>query len=96
MTVQEKLHHLIEELPEAELHAALRFLEYLRQTSTGADPVLQALLAAPPDDEPLSEEEIAESDAAWEAYVTGRDRGQRLDEVRQHCQPAAALTGAVL
>lgn len=96
MTVQEKLHHLIEELPEAELHAALRFLEYLRQTSTGADPVLQALLAAPPDDEPLSEEEIAESDATWEAYVTGRDRGQRLDEVRQHCQPAAALTGAVL
>ncbi len=96
MTVQEKLHHLIEELPEAELHAALRFLEYLRQTSTGADPVLQALLAAPPDDEPLSEEEIAASDAAWEAYVTGRDRGQRLDEVRQHCQPAAALTGAVL
>ena len=96
MTVQEKLHHLIEELPEAELHAALRFLEYLRQTSTRADPVLQALLAAPPDDEPLSEEEIAASDAAWEAYVTGRDRGQRLDEVRQHRQPAAALTGAVL
>ena len=83
MTVQEKLHHLIEELPEAELHAALRFLEYLRQTSARADPVLQALLAAPPDDEPLSQEEIAESDAAWEAYVTGRDRGQRLDEVRQ-------------
>ena len=83
MTVQEKLHHLIEELPEAELHAALRFLEYLRQTGTDADPVLQALLAAPPDDEPLSEEEIAESDAAWETYVTGRDRGQRLDEVRQ-------------
>lgn len=83
MTVQEKLHHLIEELPEAELHAALRFLEYLCQTNTRADPVLQALLAAPPDDEPLSQEEIAESDAAWEAYVTGRDRGQRLDEVRQ-------------
>ena len=82
MTVQEKLHHLIEELPEAELHAALRFLEYLCQTNTRADPVLQALLAAPPDDEPLSQEEIAESDAAWEAYVTGRDRGQRLDEVR--------------
>ena len=83
MTVQERLHHLIEELPEAELHAALRFLEYLRQTSTDADPVLQALLSAPPDDEPLSQEEIAESDAAWEAYVTGRDRGQRLDEVRE-------------
>ena len=96
MTVQGELHHLIEELPEAELHAALQFLEYLRQTSTDADPVLQVLLSAPPDDEPWSQEEIAQSDAAWESYVTGRDRGPRLDEVRQHCQPAAALTGAVL
>ena len=83
MTVQERLHHLIDELPEAELHAALRFLEYLRQISTRTDPVLQALLAAPPEDESLSQEEITQSDAAWESYMTGRDRGQRLDEVRQ-------------
>ena len=93
MTVQEKLHHLIEELPEAELHAALRFLEYLCQTNTRADPVLQALLAAPPDDEPLSQEEIAESDAAWEAYVTGRDRGQQLGEVRAADRRTTPLPG---
>ena len=30
MTLKEKLHRLVDELPEAECHAAERYLEYLR------------------------------------------------------------------
>jgi hypothetical protein len=48
MSARDSLHRLIDELPESELAAAERFLHYLRAT---ADPVLRALLEAPPDDE---------------------------------------------
>jgi hypothetical protein len=48
MSTRDSLHRLIDELPESELVAAERFLHYLRAT---ADPVLRALLEAPPDDE---------------------------------------------
>jgi hypothetical protein len=54
MSTRDTLHRLIDELPESELTAAERFLNYLLAT---ADPVLQALLEAPPDDEPETEEE---------------------------------------
>jgi hypothetical protein len=57
VTVKEELHCLIEELPECELHAAKRFLEYLR--AVPLDPVLRAFLEAPEDDEPVTEEEEA-------------------------------------
>lgn len=56
MTAKEKLYHLIDELPESELHTAERFLEYLRDMGR-CDPVLQALANAPCDDEPETEEE---------------------------------------
>lgn len=58
------LHRLVEELPEAELHAALRFVEYLRQEAS--DPVARALREAPFDDEPLSAEDVEELEAAEE------------------------------
>jgi hypothetical protein len=45
---------LIDELPESELAATERFLRYLCPT---ADPMLRALLEAPPHDEPAAEEE---------------------------------------
>jgi hypothetical protein len=54
MTTKATLHQLIEELPESELVAAERFLTYLRDI---ADPVRRALLNAPWDDEPETEEE---------------------------------------
>jgi len=44
MTLKEELHHLVDELPNRELHAAKRFLEYLRNMG---DPFLQALEEAP-------------------------------------------------
>lgn len=51
MENRQTLHTLVDELPEPELPAARRYLEYLRQT---ADPLRRALEAAPMDDEPLT------------------------------------------
>ncbi|MBI4499019.1 MAG: hypothetical protein HY689_14095 [Chloroflexi bacterium] len=49
MTTGDRLHQLIEELPQSELHAANRYLAYRRNMG---DPVTQKLLEAPLDDEP--------------------------------------------
>lgn len=38
MTVKERLHHLVDDLPEREAHAALRFIEFLRDASVGPCP----------------------------------------------------------
>jgi hypothetical protein len=54
MTTKATLHQIIEELPESELVAAERFLAYLRDM---AAPVHRALLTAPWDDEPETEDE---------------------------------------
>ena len=70
MTAKEKLYHLIDELPESELHAAERFLEYLRDMGR-CDPVLLALENAPFDDEPETEEERAAVQEAREALARG-------------------------
>jgi len=70
MTVRQRLHILVEDLPEKEVHAALRFLEYLH--SSEDDPILSALNAAPPDDEPVTEEDLAALEEAWEDVRQGR------------------------
>ena len=49
MTLKEKLHRLVDELPEEECHAAERYLEYLRDQG---DLLLHRLASAPYDDEP--------------------------------------------
>lgn len=49
MTAREALHLIVDDLPEDDLATARRVLEGLRATS---DPVVRALLSAPPDDEP--------------------------------------------
>ena len=54
MTTKATLHQIIEEIPDSELVAAERFLSYLRDM---ADPVRRALLTAPWDDEPETEDE---------------------------------------
>jgi hypothetical protein len=71
MTDRERLHALVEDLPEAEVDAALRFVESLHHDRQ--DPVARALRAAPPDGEPLTPEDLAELEAAeldWEAGRT--------------------------
>ena len=78
MPTRDTCHRLIDELPESELAAAERFLQYLRATT---DPVLRALLEAPPDDEPETEEERQAVQAARDELARGEVR--TLEEVRQ-------------
>lgn len=51
MNTRAALHTLVDELPDPELRAARRFLEYLRLR--GADTLRSVLDAAPRDDEPV-------------------------------------------
>ena len=46
---REALHELIERIPEDEIAAAQRFLEYLTRSAA-----FRATLSAPPDDEPIT------------------------------------------
>jgi hypothetical protein len=55
---REDLHRLVDELPENAVDAAARLLARAR------DPMLGVLDAAPPDDEPLTEEDLRAIDAA--------------------------------
>jgi hypothetical protein len=64
---KEGLHQLIDALPESELDKAARLLAALETT----DPVLRALLLAPEDDEPETDEERAAVDEAREAARRG-------------------------
>jgi hypothetical protein len=79
MSARDSLHRLIDELPESELAAAGRFLHYLRATT---DPVLRALLEAPLDDEPETEEERQAVQEARAELARGEVR-TLLEEVRR-------------
>ncbi len=68
MTTKDRLHELVNGLPESSTDAAENFLQYLTDT---ADPVLRALWTAPLTDEALSESELAEIEAAWEDFRKG-------------------------
>jgi len=78
MSARDSLHRLVDELPESELAAAERFLNYLRATT---DPVLRALLEAPLDDEPETDEERHAVQEAREELARGEVR--TLEEVRR-------------
>jgi hypothetical protein len=81
MSARDSLHRLIDKLPESELAAAERFLHYLRATT---DPMLRALLEAPPDDEPETEEERRLVHEAREELARGEVR--TLEEVRRELE----------
>lgn len=66
---REELHRIVDELPEQELSAAGRFLQYLY--NLGSDPVLKALLEAPWDDEPETPEEMAAVHEARQQLARG-------------------------
>lgn len=69
MTIKKDLHRLVDELPKKELPVAKRYLEYLRNMG---DPVLRAMLEAPEDDEPETEEERAAVAEAYEELAAGK------------------------
>ena len=66
---KQELHRLVSELPDSEVYAAKRYLEYLRASS---DPVLAALLSAPEDDEPITPDEDEAAEQAWNDYLSGK------------------------
>jgi hypothetical protein len=61
------LHQLIDRIPEEELSAAQRFLEYL-----AVSPAHRAALSAPPDDEPVTEGDAAAIARAQEEVRSGK------------------------
>ena len=70
MTERERLRALVDNLPEEEVRAVLRFAEYLRNPEE--DPVIKALREAPPDDEPITPEDLAALEEAEEDARQGR------------------------
>jgi hypothetical protein len=67
--LREELHSLVDDLSDQDLPTAKRFLAYLRNIR---DPFMQKLVEAPYEDEPLTEEDIAALDEAWEDLAAGR------------------------
>ena len=61
------LHQLIDRIPEEELPAAQRFLEYL-----AVSPAHRATLSAPPDDEPVTGGDAAAIAQAQEEVRLGK------------------------
>lgn len=78
MTAKEKLHRIVNALPESELTAAERYLEYLAQS---ADPVALACELAPEDDEPVTDEDRAAIEEARAEIAAGR--GIPFDQVKR-------------
>lgn len=70
MTEKERLHALVDDLPDPEVHTALRFVEYLRMETS--DPVERALAEAPFDDEPLTAEDLSALEDAERDLREGR------------------------
>ena len=89
MTVKERLHRLVESLPEGAAPTVEAFMEFVIARSRQQqwdDPVLQAFMEAPEDDEPLTPEDIeaieeGHADVArgdvvpWSTYLKNRRTG---------------------
>ena len=69
LVLKEELHGLIDELAERDLYTAKHFLAYLRNIR---DPMMQKLVESAYDDEPLTDEDIAALDEAYEDLKAGR------------------------
>ena len=67
--LREELHGLVNDISDQDLPIAKRFLAYLRNTR---DLFMRKLVEAPYGDEPLTEEDIAALDEAWEDVAAGR------------------------
>lgn len=71
MDTQDKnrLAELIEQLPEVEVQAAVRYLEYLKDRG---DPYLKFLMSVPEEDEQLTDRFQKELDRAWKDIDDGQ------------------------
>ena len=64
---RDTLHDLIARIPDGELPAAKRFLEYLT-----VGPAYRAAMSAPPDDEPVTEADVTAIARAHAEVGTGK------------------------
>ena len=75
MVIKNSLHQLVDELPDAELSAALRFLQYLRDTRS--DPFVETVMSDLDLGDGELAPELAPEDAeqsvadAWQKYLSG-------------------------
>ena len=66
--LREEIHLLVDELPNKELYGVKRYIAYLRNIN---DSMMQKLVETPYDDEPLTKEDEAALEEAWEAVARG-------------------------
>ena len=64
---RDALHDLVDRIPDEEIPAAKRFLEYL-----AISPAYRAALSAPPDDEPVTEADAAAIERARDEVLARR------------------------
>ncbi len=64
-----RLHRLVDDLPEEEVRAAERYLQFLCDQD---DPVIRAMRSAPEDDEPLTDEDRKAIDEGRRDIAAGR------------------------
>jgi hypothetical protein len=69
-------HELIERLPDAQITTAVRFLEFML-----LDPVARAVATAPPDDEPLTEQDRRRFHAGQAWFAQRGGKGIPMEEV---------------
>jgi len=75
---KEHLYRLVDQIPEGEVHAARRYLEYLGERG---DPFIKSLMEAPEEDDELSEEGQHLLDEGDEDLRAGRTH--TLEEIKQ-------------
>ena len=75
-TEKHHAHELIERLPDSHIGTAIRFLEFML-----LDPVARAVAMAPPDDEPVTEQDRGRFHAGQAWFAQRGDKGIPMEEV---------------
>ena len=75
-TEKHHAHELIERLPDAQISTAIRFLEFML-----LDPVARAAATAPPDDEPVTEQDRRRFHAGQAWFAQRGGKGIPMEEV---------------
>jgi len=74
-TEKKQAHELIERLPDSQIATAVRFLEFML-----LDPVVRAVATAPPDDEPVTEQD-RQRFRAGKVWFAQRGKGIPMEDV---------------
>jgi hypothetical protein len=75
-TQKDHAHELIERLPDSQISTAVRFLEFML-----LDPVARAVATAPPDDEPVTEQDRLRFHAGQGWFAQRGGKGIPMEDV---------------